>query len=95
MMEHEPMVKRRRCGMSLFPTTPPGTSSQQFRSEYSQNGSFSPVPTRPHSLCGSPMSLNRGVKRAKRKLDIDEYSIPSTTPPPSPFLSATPSLETG
>lgn len=90
-MEHEPMVKR-RCGMSLFPSTPPGTSSGL---NLSGRGS-SPGPSRHHSMCGSPVSLNRGIKRVKRRLlDADHYSVRPTTPPTSLFLCATPPLETG
>lgn len=95
LMEHEPgpMVKRRRCGMSLFPTTPPGINSGPYG--FPESGSSSPSSSRHHSLCVSPLSLGRGVKRVKRKLDIDHYSNTPSTPPVSPFLSATPPLETG
>lgn len=95
LMEHEPTVKR-RCGMSMFPTTPPGTNSEPYGSNACpKSGRDSPGPSRHHSLCGSPLSLNRGMKRARRKLDIDHYSPTPSTPPVSPFLSATPPLETG
>ncbi len=92
MMEHEPMVKRRRCGMSLFPTTPPGTSSGL---DSLNNGRSSPGPAYRHSLCSSPISASRGSKRAKRKLDIDHYDLPPTPPTISPFMSAATPLETG
>ena len=91
-MEHEPMVKRRRCGMSLFPTTPPGTSSGL---DYSRSDGVSPGPSNRQGPCGSPISVSRGSKRAKRKLDVDHYAIPPSSPPVSPFMSATPPLETG
>lgn len=94
LMESEPTVKRRRCGMSLFPTTPPGPSSERFSSDHPQCGRSSPGLTRHHVACTSPMSV-KGVKRAKRKLDIDHYSVPPSSPPMSPFLSATPPIETG
>lgn len=96
-MESEPMIKRRRCGMSLFPTTPPGTSTQRLGLENSQSGLVSPALNRHHSLCGSPLSATRGIKRAKRKLDVEDYSVspPSTPPPVSSFLHATPPIETG
>lgn len=95
-MESEPMVKRRRCGMSLFPTTPPGTGTERIGLANSEGGRVSPALNRHHSLCGSPLSVNRGTKRARRKLDVDEYSISTpTTPPVSCFLHATPPVETG
>lgn len=85
-VEHEPMAKRKRCGPSLFPTTPPSSCHRFHESE-----SF-----RGHSHYGSPMS-SIGIKRAKRKLDVDDhYSSPSTPRNTvSPFLSATPPLQTG
>lgn len=79
--------------MSLFPTTPPGINSGPYG--FPESGSSSPSSSRHHSLCVSPLSLGRGVKRVKRKLDIDHYSNTPSTPPVSPFLSATPPLETG
>ena len=95
-MESEPMIKRRRCGMSMFPTTPPGTSTQRLGLDNPQGGRVSPALSRHHSLCGSPLSATRGIKRAKRKLDVDDYSISTpTTPPVSSFLHATPPIETG
>lgn len=94
-MESEPIVKRRRCGMSLFPTTPPGTGVERLGSDHSQSGRVSPALSRHHSLCASPLSANRGNKRAKRKLDVDEYSLSPTVQPVSPFLHATPPVETG
>ena len=96
LMELEPTAKRRRCGMSLFPTTPPGTSSKHLELDYLQrNGRGSPDISHRRSLCNSPIGVSRGSKRAKRKLDVDHYSIPPSSPPVSPFLNATPPLETG
>jgi hypothetical protein len=79
--------------MSMFPTTPPGVNSEPY--VLPESGRGSPGPSRHHSLCCSPLSLNRGTRRVKRKLDIDHYSPTPSTPPVSPFLSATPPLETG
>lgn len=97
LMEHEPTVKR-RCGMSMFPTTPPGINSMEpyGLNVCPESSRGSPGPSRHHSVCGSPLSASRGTKRMKkRKLDIDHYSPVPSTPPVSPFLSATPPLETG
>ena len=95
MLENEPTLKRRRCGSSLFPTTPPGTRSGLQGA--SGGGSSSAGLYRYHGVCGSPLSLNQSTKRAKRKLmdDDEPYSTPSNSPPVSPFLSATPPIETG
>ncbi len=81
-VEHEPVAKRKRCGASFFPTTPPG-SSHRGGDGY-----------RGLSHYGSPLS-SRSVKRPKRKLEVDEESGSSTTNTVSPFLSATPPLPTG
>ena len=91
-MEHEPVAKK-RCGVSLFPTTPPGRVGQH---DVYSSERISPAPLcHRHSFCGSPVSF-RSSKRAKRKLDVDQYSLPSTPTPISPFESATPPLdETG
>lgn len=101
LMESEPTVKR-RCGVSLFPTctTPPGTSSEHWG--YTQSGGDSPGLRSRHSRCATPLSVNRGIKRAKRKLDVlddepsDHYSNTTVTPlaSRSPFSSAKP-LDTG
>ena len=80
-VEHEPVSKRKRCGPSFFPTTPPGSSHRG-------DG------YRGFSHYGSPMS-SRVVKRVKRKLEVDEESGPSTTGTVSPFIHATPPLPTG
>lgn len=87
MMEHEPLAKRKRCGPSLFPTTPPG-------SRFKRETGLSVRP--PHSVPHS-MNFGRGLKRAKRKLDIDDnYSSPVSSPPSSsPFLSAVQPIQTG
>ena len=88
MMEHEPMAKRKRCGASFFPTTPPG-------SRFGRGGIGSP---------SSPLSSNfasgvsRSAKRAKRRLEIDERdALPGTNSPPpiSAFLNATSTLSPG
>ena len=84
-MEHEPVAKRKRCGPSLFPTTPPGTSP---RVDAAGSG------FRGLSHYGSPLS-SRSVKRAKRKLDVDEQCGSTSINNVSPFLSATPPLPTG
>ncbi len=92
MMDHEPVAKK-RCGVSLFPTTPPGRVGQHDI-QASERISSAPVSHR-HGLCGSPVNF-RSSKRAKRKLDVDQYSIPSVPSRISPFESATPPLnETG
>ena len=92
MMEHEPVAKK-RCGVSLFPTTPPGRVGQGTI-QACERVSPAPIGHR-HSYCGSPMS-GRSSKRTKRRLDIDQYSLPTTSPRISPFESATPPLdETG
>lgn len=88
MMEHEPMAKRKRCGASFFPTTPPG-------SRFGRGGISSP---------SSPLSsyadggMARSTKRAKRRLEVDERdSLPSANSPPplSAFLNATPAMSRG
>ena len=88
MMEHEPMAKRKRCGASFFPTTPPG-------SRFGRGGLGSP--TSPYSgSVGGVMS--RSTKRAKRRLEIDDRdSLPGANSPPpvSSFLNATPALSPG
>ena len=98
MMEHEPMAKK-RCGVSLFQTTPPGSGSRVFLSGTRSCGRSSPGPSQRHSICDSPMSSSvRASKRVKRKLDLDQYSdqySSPSTPLVSPFESATPCLETG
>lgn len=85
-VENEPMSKRQRCGPSLFPTTPPSCNLTQDSDSFRGNFHY-----------GSPVSINRGIKRAKRKLDVDDhYSSPSNSRNPlSPFLGATPQLQTG
>lgn len=87
MVEHEPLAKRKRCGPSLFPTTPPG-------SRFSHGASLGVRPS--HSVPPS-MNFGRGLKRVKRKLDIDDhYSSPISSPPSaSPFLSAVQPIQTG
>lgn len=88
MMEHEPMAKRKRCGASFFPTTPPG-------SRFGRGGVGSP--SSPYSgSVGGPVS--RSAKRAKRRLEIDDRdSLPGANSPPpvSSFLNATPTLSPG
>ena len=60
------MAKRKRCGPSLFPTTPPCSPSRGI-----------------------------GVKRAKRRLEVDDhYSPPSTSSALSPFINAAPPIQT-
>ena len=66
--EHQPMAKRKRCGPSLFPTTPPCSPSRGI-----------------------------SVKRAKRRLEVDDHYSPPTTSSAlsSPFISAAPPIQTG
>lgn len=88
MMEHEPMAKRKRCGASFFPTTPPG-------SRFGRGGVSSPSSPYSGSLGAS---TNRSAKRAKRRLEIDDRdSLPGANSPPplSSFLSVTPALSSG
>lgn len=68
LAEHQPMAKRKRCGPSLFPTTPPCSPSRGL-----------------------------GVKRIKRRLEVDDhYSPPSTSSTTvSPFANAAPPIQTG
>ena len=88
MMEHEPMAKRKRCGASFFPTTPPG-------SRFGRGGLSSPSSPYSGSLGGA---MSRSTKRAKRRLEIDDRdSLPGANSPPpvSSFLNATPVLSPG
>lgn len=89
MMEHEPMAKRKRCGASFFPTTPPG-------SRFGRGGISSP--SSPLSSYASGGGVSRSAKRAKRRLDVDDRdSLPGANSPPpiSSFLNATPPLSPG
>ena len=57
-----------------------------------------PLPKR--KRCGPPLfpltpSPSRGLKRAKRLLELDEPNGSPVAKPPSPFLAATPPLQTG
>ena len=88
MMEHEPMAKRKRCGASFFPTTPPG-------SRFGRGGIGSPSSPFSASVGGA---MSRSTKRAKRRLDIedrDSLSGGNSPPPASSFLNATPALSPG
>lgn len=90
MMEHEPMAKRKRCGASFFPTTPPG-------SRFGRSGLGSPSSPFSGSV-GGHGAMNRSAKRAKRRLEIDDRdSLPGADSPPpvSSFLNATPVLSPG
>lgn len=88
MMEHEPMAKRKRCGASFFPTTPPG-------SRFGLGGMASPSSPVSGTLGGG---ISRSAKRAKRRLEIDDRdSLPGANSPPpiSSFLNATTPLSAG
>lgn len=88
MMEHEPMAKRKRCGASFFPTTPPGS-----RFGRATIGS----PSSPLNSCLSG-GMAKSTKRAKRRLDVDDRdSLPGANSPPpiSAFLNATQALSPG
>ena len=84
------MAKRKRCGASFFPTTPPGS-----RFGYGGTGMGSPSSPMSGAIGGG---ISRSAKRAKRRLEIDDRdSLPGANSPPpiSSFLNATTPLSAG
>lgn len=84
------MAKRKRCGASFFPTTPPG-------SRFGRGGLSGPSSPSSASV-GGHGGYNRSTKRAKRRLEVEDRDLlpgANSPPPVSSFLNATPTLSPG